>query len=1093
MRLIAPIALIFLIGCGERETTKSKAFTDVTEQSGISFRNDLTITERLNPYTYRNFYNGAGVAVGDINNDGLLDIYLSGNQVGNKLYLNTGDFKFKDITDQAGVACKGVWSTGVTFADVNGDGLLDLYVCKSGDPDVDHRNNELFINNGNLTFTERSKEYGLDVRGLSVQAAFFDFDRDSDLDCYLLTNSIRSVGNYDLVKDQRLIPDQQGGGNKFFINDGGKFRDATNETGIYHSSIGFGLGITLGDFNNDAWADIFISNDFFERDYLYINNQKGGFIESLPDYFESISMGSMGADYADLNNDGQPELFVTEMLPDSLSRRKTKTVFENWNKYQLNIESGYHHQVSRNVLQTKAPGEKRFLEIGRMAGVAGTEWSWGALLFDMNNDGLRDIFVANGIFKDLLDRDYLTYTGAEENVRKIIREEEQNAILKLIGLMPSSQFSNYAFVNDGNLSFRNRADELGLGGHAFSTGSAYGDFDNDGDLDLIVNNINARVALYRNNTDSLSQSITLILSSKKNTHAVGTEVRAYAGGRQFFADNFVTRGFQSSVQPRITIGVGKEVTRLDSVVIHWPEGDFSVLYGVQTGKIQTIVKEEVEVRKDYPEWIPRTAATRMARINTESFRHKGSELVDFNRDRLIPMMYSNETPAIARGDINRDGIDEFYVGGGKDQAGVILEYTPDKFTQRSPDSFKSAFLGEETKSMFTDIDGDGDLDLFIATGGRYFPKTSSAQLDHILLNDGKGNFSISPKQLPYAEFVSTSVAKPIDFDNDGDNDIVVAERFDPYVYGTGGKAYLMENDGTGGFTDVTAARAPAFQSLGMITDLEVTDINADGLDDLVIVGDWMSIQFFQNRNAGFSNVSSGFNLDKTRGWWNDIHTADLNKDGKPDFIIANHGLNTFFKPGDAMFVGDFDQNGSVEQIYCTKLGEKYFPIADKDDFISQLPSFRKTLLYYKEYSKKSIDDLIDEKSLSKAKHFEVDILESVVLLSGNGTYSIHPLPREAQYSPLYALHAADIDNDGIGDLIAAGNQFHVKPQFGRYDASEGWYFKGILRDGSFHFSDGVSLGVKGEIRGIESLRVKDKLYLIFAKHNDELEIYKINN
>ena len=521
---------------------KSTLFVNVSKESGIDFRNELKSTDRLNPYTYRNFYNGAGVAIGDVNNDGLLDIYFAGNQVDNKLYLNKGNLQFEDITRNAGVGCSGVWSTGVTFVDINADGLLDIYVCKSGNPEGVNRCNELFVNNGDLTFTERSKEYGLDVVGLSVQAAFFDYDKDGDLDCYLLTNSFKSIGNFDLVKDQREIPDPQNAGNKFFLNDGGKFRDYSGESQIYRSSIGFGLGITLGDFNNDTWTDIFVSNDFFERDYLYINDQHGSFNESLTEYFQSISMGSMGADFADLDNDGNAELFVTEMLPDSLNRRKTKTTYESWNKYQLNLESGYFHQFSRNVLQKKI-SNGNYAEIGRMTELAATEWSWGALLFDMDNDGLKDVFVANGIYKDLLDRDYLAYTGAAENVRKIIREEE-NPIVKLIDLMPSSRFPNYAFRNEGLLTFRKVSTEWGFSEPMFSCGSAYGDLDNDGDLDLVVNNINSPSALYRNNSDSSKfKSISVALStSSKNTWAIGAEITAYSGSNIFVADNFVTIG-----------------------------------------------------------------------------------------------------------------------------------------------------------------------------------------------------------------------------------------------------------------------------------------------------------------------------------------------------------------------------------------------------------------------------------------------------------------------------------------------------------------------------------------------------------------------
>ena len=785
-------------------------FTDVTKESGITFRNELTITEQLNPYTYRNFFNGAGVAIGDINNDGLPDIYFAGNQVGNKLYVNQGNLVFKDITETAGVACSGVWSTGVTFVDINADGFLDIYVCKSGNPDAPHRNNELFINNGDLTFTEKSKEYGLDITGLSVQAAFFDYDKDGDLDCYLLTNSIKSVGNYDLVKDQRKIPDSQGGGNKFFINENGKFRDYSDKAGIYRSKIGFGLGITLGDFNNDSWTDIFVSNDFFERDYLYINNQQGSFTESLTDYFQSISMGSMGADYADLDNDGSPELFVTEMLPDSLSRKKTKTVFENWNKYQLNVQNGYYHQFPRNVLQKKI-GKNNYAEVGRLAGIAASEWSWGALLFDMNNDGRRDIFIANGIYKDLLDRDYLTYAGVEENVRKIIKEEK-NAIIKLIDLMPSSSFPNYAFRNEGNLRFKNVANEWGLGDPMFSSGSAYGDLDNDGDLDLVVNNINSPSVLYRNNSDtSKFKSISIALTShSQNTFAVGSQITAFCGTKTYYSDNFVTRGFQSSVQPKVHIGLGEGVSVIDSLMIRWPEKGYSIIYNMPVNQEIKVSQEEIKMVKDYPfDKSNKNPPVQLERVSNSLFRHRGNSLVDFDRDRLLPMMYSNETPSLLKGDINKDGGDELYVGGGKDQPGEFIQYTSGKFESFIPRALSKYSLSEETKGALFDVDNDGDLDFYMATGGRFFPKTSSALMDRIFINNGSGDFTESAFDLPFTEFFSTSVAKPIDFDNDGDFDLLVGERFEPFVYGLGGRGYLLENDGKGLFKDVTKQYAPS--------------------------------------------------------------------------------------------------------------------------------------------------------------------------------------------------------------------------------------------------------------------------------------------
>lgn len=1091
MRITSLLLLFFVWACSKNQDTPAPLFTNYTSLSGVNFSNDLTYTDQLNPYTYRNFYNGAGVGIGDINNDGLSDLYFTGNQVDNKLYLNEGNFKFRDITDQAGVACAGVWSTGVTLVDINSDGFLDIYVCKSGNPEGANRHNELFINNGDLTFTERSKEYGLDVIGLSVQAAFFDYDKDGDLDCYLLTNSFKSIGHYDLVENQRSIPDAQGGGNKFFINENGKFRDYSAEAKIYRSSIGFGLGITLGDFNEDTWTDIFISNDFFERDYLYINDQQGGFTESLTEYFKSISMGSMGADFADLDNDGQSELFVTEMLPDSLTRKKTKTVYENWDKHQLNVANGYYEQFSRNVLQKKT-GRNSYAEVGRLAGIAASEWSWGALLFDMNNDGQRDIFIANGIYKDLLDRDYLAYSGSEENVRKIIKEE-QNAILKLIDLMPASKFPNYAFRNEGDLKFKNCAEEWGLGEPMFSSGSAYGDLDNDGDLDLVVNNINAPAGVFRNNSDSSRyKSISFTISSKgKDTFSVGTLITAYCGQKIFTADNFVTRGFQSSVEPVITIGLGEEIKVVDSVHIRWPEGARAVMYKVPVNKRLTVSKEDIQELNQRGEEHS-VGEFSLERIPLKVFKHQRSGLIDFNRDRLLPHAYGNELPALLKGDVNRDGVEEIYLGGGKDQAGIFIDFKNGLKTFQSSEIGKYK-ISEETKGLLLDVDNDGDLDLYLASGGRFYSRISNALQDRLFINDGNGDFKEASNALPFNEYFSTSVVVAIDFDNDGDSDLLVCERFDPFYYGLGGRGFLLQNNGKGIFTDVTQKVAPELMKLGMITDAEIVDFDKDGWNDIVLVGDWMPITLMKNKQGSFVKKNEDLGVANTEGWWNDIAAADLNRDGKPDFIVGNHGLNTFFKAGDRMYVNDFDKNGSVEQIFCTDVNGKYYPIADKDEIVSQLPALKKQLLYYKDYAKKSIDQIFPQPLLSESKIFQVNLLASVILMSGPAGYHLVDLPLEAQYAPIYSLLIDDFDKDGIDDLMAGGNQLEVKPQFGSYDASEGWYFKGRLTGSTFTFEKGINLKIGGQIRDIEVVEANGIKYVLFAKYDDEFEIYKVLN
>lgn len=1092
MRYSGIVLLFLLVACSKQNShIVEPLFTDVTIQSGVTFRNDLSFTEKLNPYTYRNFYNGAGVAIGDINNDGLQDIYFAGNQVNNRLYLNQGNFTFKDISEAAGVTCAGVWSTGVTFVDINGDGLLDIYVCKSGDPSGEKRHNELFINNGDLTFTERSKEYGLDVIGLSVQAAFFDYDRDGDLDCYLLTNSFKSIGNFDLIKDQRKIPDPMGGGNKFFINDSGKFKDYTETSGIFCSNIGFGLGITLGDFNHDSWVDVFVSNDFFERDYLYINNQNGTFTESLTEYFDSISMGSMGADFADLDNDGFSELFVTEMLPDSLSRKKSKTVFETWDKHLLSVANGYHYQVSRNVLQ-KRVSDKHFVEIGRYAGVAASEWSWGALLFDADNDGLRDIFVANGIYKDLLDRDYLSFTGAEENIKRMIRSK-QDVLTQLIDQMPSSSFPNYFFKNKGNLTFENQATDSGLGTPMFSCGSAYGDLDNDGDLDLVVNNLNSLSAIYKNNTDTARfKSLTIKLkSNSNNSFGIGSRVKVFRGQEVFVGDNYVTRGFQSSVYPMIHIGLGNSDNAIDSVVVDWPGYGDTVLYNLQGNKRIEVVEKVSNKKNGKSITSFNNQGINIKPVLIDKIKHQHNTLNDFNRDRLLPMMYSDETPSLTTADINGDGNAEIFLGGGKGQVGNLISFSKGKFKVELFSNLEDYKLAEKTQSVFFDADVDGDLDFYMASGGRFYPQASTVLDDKIFINDGRGNFSESPFKLPFKNHITTSIVTPIDFDNDADLDLFVGERFNPFSYGNGGGGFLFSNNGDGIFSDVTGVKASVFNGIGMVTDAKSIDIDLDGWQDLIVVGDWMGIKVLKNVNGEFKDISETLGLNQTKGWWNKIECKDLNKDNRPDFILGNHGANSFFKTGDRMYVHDFDGNGYSEQIYCTKVSGRFYPVAEKDELVSQMPSLKKSLLYYKSYASKSIEELFPESILSKAKVLEVDILSSIILLSSKNGYTMVDLPREAQFAPIYGLAIADFDNDGIDDLIAGGNKFRVKPQFGRFDASEGWFFKGVMNGTDFRFKEGVTLGVKGEIRDIKCVEYEGKKFIFFAKHDDYMEVYRL--
>ena len=735
----------------------------------------------------------------------------------------------------------------------------------------------------------------MDDLGLSVHAAFFDYDNDGDLDCYLLNNSLRSVSGYDLIKDQREIRDPEGG-NKLYRNDGGTYSDVSAAAGIYGSNIGFGLGVTIGDIDRDGWLDIYVSNDFFERDYLYQNQGDGTFREVLEDQIREISMGSMGADMADINNDGYPDIFVTDMLPERDDRIKTKTVFENWDKYQLNLKNGYYHQFTRNVLQLNN-GNNTFSEISRLAGVHATDWSWGALIFDLDNDGLKDIFVANGIAKDLMDLDYVNFYANPQVIRSMI-EEEDNVITKLIDAMPSEPLANYAFINNGDLTFTNQSADLGLAHPSFSNGSAYGDLDNDGDLDLVTNNIDQPAFIYRNETDTLLPDhhyLTLnLVGQAPNTYALGAQVTIYHDGNVFYQEQNPMRGFQSTVDHRIHFGLG-ELETIDSLYIRWPNAEISFLQNVSTDQQLTIRQEEGANLGEIPE--RRVVNTPFFKALQKDelipFTHEENTFVDFDRERLIHQMTSREGPKISVADVNGDGREDVFLGGAKDQAGALFIQQPGgHFLPANEEAFQADAKSEDTDCLFFDADGDGDMDLYVASGGSEFSSSSSALMDRLYLNDGRGSFSEARQILPARKFESTSCVDAADFDKDGDLDLFIGIRLKPFQYGVPVGGYIMENDGQGNFSDISTSVAPELATLGMITDAKWIDVDGDQDQDLIVVGDWMAITIFQNDGGTFVQSTGESGLANTRGFWNCLEVADLNQDNRPDLILGNHGLNS---------------------------------------------------------------------------------------------------------------------------------------------------------------------------------------------------------
>lgn len=1053
-------------------------FEERAARSGISFENTLTYTEEFNPYTYRNFFNGGGVALGDINNDGWLDIFFTGNIEDNKLYLNNGDWTFTDITKEAGVACSGVWSSGATFADVNNDGYLDLYVCKSGKPGGQNRFNELFINNGDGTFTEKAKDYGLAMEGLSVHAAFFDADNDGDLDCYLLNNSLRSVGGYDLIKDQRKEPDPEG--NKFYENVEGFFMDKTTEKGFYSSAIGFGLGITLSDFNNDRKTDVFISNDFFERDYLYYNNGSG-FEEVAESRFESLSLGSMGADAADLDNDLQTDLFVTEMLPATLERQKTKAKYDSWDKYMLALKNGYHHQFPRNALQRNL-GAAGFSELSRMTGVAATEWSWGSLIFDMDNDGNKDIFIANGIYKDLLDRDYLAYMANNQNVKDILKKEK-NPIEKLITIMPSKAVPNVAFKNNGDFQFENTTQLWGLDIPTFSNGNAYGDLDNDGDLDLIVNNVNMPAFVYENNTDTLvNRGIQFQLKGlKDNLFAVGAKVIIkYAGGtKQAVMEQLTSRGFQSAISNRIHFGVGNH-PKIDSTIILWPSGKTSLHKALATNKIHTI---QEPLNSNYT-YIEKALGSHEAEIKKSfDYVHKENNFIDFNRDRLLPQMHNNEGPAMAVADLNSDGIEDVYIGGAKNQSGVLFVSNSTGY-QKIEAPFRKDVQSEDTVAIFWDSDQDGDLDLYVGSGGKNFSSFSRALDDRLYINKG-GSWEKADSAFEFPAHFPTSTAVPFDLNQDGLLDLFIGNRFHPQRYGIAVDSYVFINKGDNKFE---LSPQSSLREIGMVTAAAATDLNQDGVEDLVLVGEWMPITTLQNQKGKLVNTTAKRGLSKTSGLWNTIYLKDLNGDGIEDWLVGNLGSNNFFEKGMKMFVYDFDENGSIEQLICKQIDGNYFPIVDKEELLSQLPALKKKVVLFETYSKAKMSDLFTAEQLDKSDQYELDELKSSVFLSSSQGFERQDLPDEAQYAPVYAF--APLKKDGEKGLLVGGNQFLVKPQFGKYDASKGWYISYEVKDNKLEWKTISSLRIQGQIRHIKWLEGQD--CLLVGLNDKELNCYALD-
>jgi len=1099
--LITTIFIFSLFSCSTDSDIQPTGYFNLIPslQTGIEFSNNLTYDRNFNIYTYRNFYNGGGVAIGDINNDGFSDVYMTSNLGKNKLFLNKGNWKFEDISLSAKVGGESAWSTGVSMVDINGDSWLDIYVCNSGDVDGDNKKNELFINQKDGTFIESAAQYGLDDAGYSTHAAFFDFDKDGDLDMYLLNNSYRAIGSFNPRINIRKKRDVKGG-DKLFRNDNAKFADVSEAAGIYGSEIGFGLGVTVGDIDHDGWEDIYISNDFFEKDYIYMNQKNGTFKEDLESQMLSISVASMGADMADLNNDGNAEIFVTEMLPSDPRRIKTKTTFEDWDKYMANIENGYYHQFTRNMLHLNN-GDKTFSEVGRYAGVEASDWSWGALLADFDNDGLRDIFVANGINKDLTDQDFINYLGSEETKKKMTIGNKVN-YKELIDVIPSEKIPNRLFINQGKLQFEDLAKKYGVDQVSHSNGSAYGDLDNDGDLDLIVNNVNMESFVYQNNTPKQNYIQFQFKGKDLNSFAIGTKVYLYKGTSVFYDQFMPTKGFQSSMDYVMHFGLG-DLSELDSVKVIWPSGEEILLdnYSLNTRNLLEEggsgiglvgsngflgMKGSRQVFKD------------VSGSMGIDFKHEENKFVDFDRNRLLFHMMTTEGPKVAIGDLNKDGKDDFFICGAKDQASAIFLYNNGGYKKTNQKLLTEYQESENQDVAFVDLDKDGDLDIYVCSGGPEFNNQSSGIRDRAYTNDGNGNFTLSKQRILPAGFVHTGAIDVVDKENNGKIDLLISERIRTFQYGIPCDAFLLEYQDTKAFENQSSSHAPELKNAGMYTDVKWADLDQDGTYEFITCGKYMPISIYKDNGRGkWENTSASLGLSDTEGWWNTIETIDIDKDGDLDILVGNHGTNSRFpasiKNPLCLHINDFDQNRSIEHILCTTEGDVSYPMALRHDLFKQLPGLKKKFLKYEDYALKSIEEIFTEEERAKMLTLYVKEMETCLYINEGTKFIKKELPISVQFAPTYAIKAEDFDKDGNIDIVLGGNLFEAKPEVGRYDASRGTYLAG-QDNGTFKLIKPSESGfeVEGQIRDIQSIRINEKAHLLVTRNNDSPKIFAIN-
>ena len=1102
-RIILLLLTISLSECSSKKNIEHPLFETLDHtKTGLNFSNNLRYNKEFNLFKYLYFYNGSGVAAGDFNNDGKIDLFFGSNQQQNTLYLNQGALKFKDVTKEANIPDDGGWTTGISVVDINNDGLLDIYICRVGNYLTLHSKNLLLINqgvgkDGVPTFKDEAKEYGLDFSGFSTQAVFFDYDMDGDMDMFLLNHSVHENGtfkpraNFDTITMPMT-------GDRIFRNDGNKFTDVTKQTGIKSTPIGYGLGVVVADINLDGYPDIYVGNDFHENDYLYINQKNGTFKEMGTEQMMHTSQFSMGVDVADVNNDGLPEIISMDMLPSDPYILKRSLGEDTYDLFNFKIAAGYSYQYTRNNLQYNR-GNGMFSETGLYSGIAATDWSWAPLWMDFDNDGLKDLFIANGIPKRMNDIDFINFISDGEIQRKIRENDMGNNDLSLIDKFPEIKIPNKFFRNEGKLSFSDQENFIKDDQSTFSNGAIYADLDNDGDLDIVVNNIDAPALLYKN-TNSINgfiNSLSIDLKgSEKNIHAIGSKIIVYAGTEVRTYEKYPVHGFMSSMETPVLIGTAKKA--IDSILLIWPDNTYTHISNYKNKKSLKISYQSGLPQFNYKQLNsrqinPTNTVKDITKETGINYVHQENKFGEFDREPLLPHMLSTEGPGVAVADINHDGLEDVFIGGSRDhKSAVYIQQAGGKFLKMNEPALDNDSSYENVDACWADVNHDGYIDLIIASGGNEFYGTDIHNTPRVYLNDGKGNLSKLENAFKDL-YLTASCVVANDFNGDGFPDLFIGGRTVPWEYGQIPQSYLLMNDGTGHFKDVSNQYATGLSKIGFVTSAQWYDLDKNGQKDLLLSLEWGGIVAFMNQGGKFTEKI----LSDRKGWWNFILPVDINNDGNIDLVIGNLGLNSRLKATPQqpvrLYYNDFDDNGKREQVLTYYMNSKEMPFANKAELEKQIPILKKKFLYAADFAKASLSELFGSEKLDNAQQLSADYFSNAILINkGNLNFEIKELPWEAQLSTYKDAVVIDANNDNLPDILLMGNYYENNIEMGRYDAD----FGSILLNKGKNFFEVYplnGLNIKGPVRHIKPITINNRKAFLIAKNNDSTMVIQFQH